>query len=191
MSRCGAAPRPPGHNVTNPSQPGKRGHEPTPYRGSCRRNRQGNIKVGTLLLAQVNDKPVRSMLAVPYIPPFSVFRLMPVHVSMRSFHQAPSSPKMLSLRLLGTAFVTWPPVLASNGVHGSDNVHPVLPDGTPEWSPNNASIPMSGLLPRQLPKGECNADTPCVIEACCNGQYVRAGSNSLIPICFEYLMYNY
>jgi hypothetical protein len=76
---------------------------------------------------------------------------------------------MPSLRLLGTAFVTWTLVLlASNGVHASDNVH------STEWSPNNASMALSGqLLPRQLPKGECNKDTPCIIEACCNGQYVR------------------
>lgn len=77
----------------------------------------------------------------------------------------------------------WNLVLASNIVGESDNGHhPVPPDGI-KWSPNNASMPLSAhqLSPRQLPRGECNKDTPCVIEACCNGKYVRDASSGKLP----------
>ncbi len=81
---------------------------------------------------------------------------------------------MLSLRLFGISFVTWTLVLASDSVGESDNDHHVPPDRI-EWSPNNASMLLSAhqLSPRQLPKGECSKDIPCIIEACCNGKYVR------------------
>ena len=89
---------------------------------------------------------------------------------------------MLSLQLLGTAFVSWTLVLASNGVGDSDNDHPVPLAGI-EWSPNNASMPLSThqLSPRQLPRGECSKDIPCIIEACCNGKYVRDAASGKLP----------
>jgi len=92
---------------------------------------------------------------------------------------------MLSLRLLGTAFVTWTLVLASNGVveDSNNDHHPVPPDGI-GWSLNNASMASLSthqLLPRQLPRGECDKDTPCIINACCNGKYVRDAASGKLP----------
>lgn len=131
----------------------------TPY---CRGNEQESR---TLINNPFN-------VGYPHLPPPSfacTSGLYTIVLPSTNWKFSSPTPTMLSLRLLGTAFVTWTLVLASDHVQDS-----LRPDSI-GWSSNNASMPLSTqqLLPRELPKGECNEDTPCAIEACCNGHYVR------------------
>jgi hypothetical protein len=152
---------------------------PTLY---CRGNEQGNLggMSSKVLLTQaellINEPLDGGCALTPYTPVPLGLPSPRVHFFIRSFYQAPRSPKMPSLRRLGTSFVTWTlVVLASRGVHGSDDIY------STGWSPNNASMSTHQLFGRQLPKGECNKDTPCVINACCNGQYVRNAASAKLP----------